>query len=152
MSRVTATFADVAKEGPAALLKAAPAPEGDAVARPLERLLPGALVEATVENSAKYCTVLKYHPADEATSSGTFELKEWNGTSAYVGEKAIPACDVSFLCVRDASVDPSKLREFKEIDASRALGLMMDEVNGMEWDGMGWDGMGWDGMERNGME
>ena len=131
MTRLSAAFADVTKHGSAAFLKAAPAPEGDAAARPLERLQPGAFAVATLEGRETYLRVLKYYPEGVATGGGKFDMRGLNTSKVYVGENALAACDVSFFCVRDATTagrSELSLREFPAVDASRALGLIVNEV------------------------
>ena len=131
MTRLSAAFADVTKDGPAALLTAAPAPSGDkddVTVWPLKRMSPGALVVAKIDGREKTCRVLKYHPEGVATGGGKFDLRDIGSNSVYVGAAAILACDVSIYCVREATTDQSERLEFREIDATRALGLILDEV------------------------
>ena len=81
MTRLSAAFADVTKDGPAALLTAAPAPSGDkddVTVWPLKRMSPGALVVAKIDGREKTCRVLKYHPEGVATGGGKFDMRGLN--------------------------------------------------------------------------
>ena len=144
MSRVGGAFADVEKDGPSALLKAAdpslkPACSSSTSSNVVERMhLPGTLVVAKIEGRDVPCRVRQC--VSDPDGGVLFDLRQDPGNDVYDG---VPACDLSLeCCVRAACdvpplysdvdkrrewADDDQLREFRSIDARRALGLILDE-------------------------
>ena len=154
MSRVGAAFADVEKDGPSALLKAADpdlksprlslasggsGTRGEPV---VERMyLPGTLVVAKIDGRDVPCRVRQC--VSDPDRGDLFDLRQDPGNDVYDG---VPACGVTFECcvramrtvcdvpppytgdqLRREWADNDMLREFRSIDARCALGLILDE-------------------------
>lgn len=143
MSRVPGAFANVAKHGPSALLKAADPdlkslPAGNDATLPVQRMqLSGTLVVAKIDGREVVCRVRRYH-SEGVSGGGRFDLRQDVGNDIW---NSVPACNVSCYCVRtqddeslfsndmsEKLVMQDRLRTFAEIDARRALGLILDEV------------------------